>query len=201
MANDEIYSYENGVLKNRYNIKNEAWLSEAEVHFTARRGAELSANPIKGNFDLEHLKQIHHHLFQDVYEWAGEARLVEISKGNSHFCRTDLIVPYASKVFKDLAADLPSLKECNTIRFCEKVGHHLGEINALHPFREGNGRTQREFIKQLAEECGRSIEWKNVSQEKMIEASIQAMQGKTDKMVDVLLDCVGKQREKGLGRD
>lgn len=197
MAGSDPYTDDNGALKNRFGLSNPEWLEEAEVHFSKMRNAELEKKPIEGNYDLEHLQKIHHHLFQDMYEWAGQVRTVDISKGNSHFCRTEFIAPAAAKVFKDIAADMDKLKGCNKLEFCERVGHHLGEINALHPFREGNGRAQRAFITQLAQECGREIDWSIVSQKKMIEASIEANIGNSNKMTDLLLDCVGMQKERG----
>lgn len=200
MADNDPYTDDNGVLKNRFGLSNPEWLEEAEVHFSGQRNRELENNPIEGNYDLAHLQKIHHHLFQDMYDWAGQVRVVDISKGNTHFCRTEFILPAAAKVFKDIAADTDTLKGCNKLEFCERVGHHLGEINALHPFREGNGRAQRALISAFARECGRDIDWSLTTQAKMIEASIDANIGDSTRMVDLLLDCTGMQKERSRER-
>ena len=88
---DKSYCYPNtDVLINKLGIKNAKELYEAEKRITSIEIQELSRNPLKGNFDFDHLKSIHKHIFQDIYEWAGEIRTVEIGKGNL-FCTTPCI--------------------------------------------------------------------------------------------------------------
>ena len=94
----------------------------------------MIANPVGGKLDFDHFKAVHEGLFQDVYDWAGQTRAVEISKGHSAFAPAQHIDSHAQKVFGDLAAE-----------------NHLGEINALHPFRDGNGGARRAFMDQIAE--------------------------------------------------
>ena len=131
----------------------------------------LMKNPVKGDFDLAYLQGIHHGLFNRVYNWAGKIRTVDISKGQSQFAMQGFIVPSANKLFSQLATE-QHLKGLDETNFAQRAAHYLGEINALHPFREGNGRTQRVFISQLAHEAGYSLSWKHVSQKQMIQASI-----------------------------
>ncbi len=89
-----------------------------------------------------------HYLEQDVYEWAGELRDIDLSKGNSYFANHPHIASAAELIFQKLAKE-GYLKGSDVTAFSERAAYYLGEINALHPFREGNGRAQREFIKSL----------------------------------------------------
>ncbi len=106
---------------------------------------ELLNNPVKGTFDLKHLQAIHAYIFQDVYDWAGELRKVDISKGFM-FCNFLFISEQAEEIFGKLKAEnyLHGLKEDD---FIVRLAYYFSEINALHLFREGNGRSQREFIR------------------------------------------------------
>ena len=139
-------------------------------HFFARL-LELHENPIRGSFDSDHLRHIHHYLFQDVYAWAGEFRTVPIAKGNSFFARPEHIRAELQKLFHQLAGE-QFLRGIDSSGFCRRAAHYLGEINALHPFREGNGRAQREFIRELAAEAGYEIAWDLVTQNEMFAASV-----------------------------
>jgi cell filamentation protein len=98
--------------------------------------------PLFGPCDVERLRGIHRYLFQDVYEWAGEFRTVDIAKGNSYFAH----VPYIESTLKDLFERLSKgqhLHGLNQEGFADRVAEVLGTLNAVHAFREGNGRTQR----------------------------------------------------------
>ena len=125
---------------------------EAEKELTAIRLRELEETPIKGSFNFAHLKAIHKYIFQDIYEWAGEVRTVEISKGNL-FCTTACIQSYAQVVFKKYFPQCQAAQE-NTETFIRVLAENYGDLNALHPFREGNGRAQREFARLVCMECG-----------------------------------------------
>lgn len=93
-----------------------------------------------------------------------------ISKGGNSFARADFIQPSLDDVFRKLAKE-NFLKELSQQAFVERAAFFLGEINAVHPFREGNGRTQREFIRQLALTSGRIINWRHAARDQMITAS------------------------------
>ena len=98
---DSKYCYPNSnVLKNKFNIRNQLKLFNIEKEFTSVRLQELQNKPIKGNFDFNHLKKIHKYIFQDVYDWAGESRTVEIGKGNL-FCTVSCLQSYANLIFKN----------------------------------------------------------------------------------------------------
>lgn len=172
------YVDENGVLKNKLGIDNAADLKEAERDFTGSRISELRENPIKGSFDFKHLQKIHGHIFQDVYDWAGKTRTVEIAKGNM-FCSTRFIDSYQQGVFDRLRKD-DFLKDMSREQFSKEAAFYLGEINMLHPFREGNGRTQREFMLELSREAGWELDLSKVSREEMIQASQQSANSTDD---------------------
>nr|WP_275064699.1 Fic family protein [Bartonella sp. AU55XJBT] len=158
---------------NRFGIKDKATLQRVEPTFAYIRSYELDSIPIRGKFDLGHMKEIHRKLFGDIYEWAGQIRSVNIAKGNSMFANYNQIESYALKITQQLAKE-HYLRGLNMDEFSQRAGYYMGEVNALHPFREGNGRTQREFMGQLANEAGYHINWKGIEKQEMIEASIAA---------------------------
>jgi len=168
---DHYTDPQTGILKNLLGITTEEELEKAEATFASIRSYELAQNPIKGSFDLEHLKAIHGYMFKDLYEWAGQCRDIDIAKGDNFFAHHIHIEAAAKAVFYRLAKE-KHLAGLSKDEFCERAAFYLGEINALHPFREGNGRAQREFISHLAYANGYYIEWKNTDQNQMIEASI-----------------------------
>lgn len=167
---DNKYCYPgSSVLKNRLNITDANELFEAEKELTAIRLRELQEKPVKGNFDFEHLKSIHRYIFQDIYEWAGEIRTVEIGKGNL-FCMTLYIQEYANSIFRKYFAQCHAAKG-NRADFVRVFSDNYGDLNALHPFREGNGRTQREFARLVCLECGYDFNLSCATHKEMLEAS------------------------------
>lgn len=172
---DHYLDPETGILKNKLGIGDEDELNKAEASLVAWRSFQLSQKLIQGCFDLNHLKAIHKHLFQDVYEWAGELRDIDLAKGDSYFANHTHIISAARPIFQKLAKE-GYLKGLDSTTFSERAAYYLGELNALHSFREGNGRVQREFINHLAYKHGYFIEWKNVSQTDMIQAAIDSFQ-------------------------
>lgn len=157
------------VLKNKFNIHDLDGLYEAERRLSKLRAEELLNSPIKGHFDFSHLQKIHHHLFQDIYDWAGKVRTVDIAKGNL-FCRYFAIASEADRIFTELKRE-KYLNNLDVSTFASRLAYYFAEINALHPFREGNGRTQREFIRQLAYQNNYNIFYAGITQDEMIEAS------------------------------
>lgn len=164
------YCYPNSrILKNKLDIHDFDKLLEAERRLSKYRAVELFNDPMKGRFDLKHLQKIHAYLFQDVYSWAGKIRTVDIAKGNL-FCRVFAIEAEAERIFGELR-DEKYLKDLPAGKMAERLAYYLAEINALHPFREGNGRTQREFIRQLAYQNNYFLSYAGITSEEMISAS------------------------------
>ena len=149
---DLKYSDENGVLYNLAEIKDQKILTIFESLKVSKRIEELFEKPIKIK-NSESLLKIHHYLFQDIYNWAGKVRTVNISKNGKPFFdgkRFDIAFRYLNTLITDY-------RKINTIdkkQVAEKLAEILDNVNFLHPFREGNGRTQREFLRLLALEKG-----------------------------------------------
>ena len=157
------------VLKNKLDIRDSEKLYHRERDLSNLRAAELLNSPIIGSFDFTHLKKIHAYLFQDLYDWAGKVRKVDIAKGNL-FCRAFAIESEAARIFSKLKAE-KFLEGLNAGDFSKRLTYYFAEINALHPFREGNGRAQREFIRQLALQNNYFLSFAKITQEEMILAS------------------------------
>lgn len=153
------------VLRNKPGFRDEGALRAFEYEQTTDRAAELSSKPITGKFDLDHLKAIHKHLFQDVYAWAGEVRTVNISKDAIGFAPASYIESYGRTVAADLAKE-NHLKGLDKPKFVERLANHFTEFNVLHPFREGNGRSTREFVGQLARNAGYELDQTRIDSSK-----------------------------------
>ena len=155
---DPDYSYtdpETGVLRNRENITDANLLLVYESMKVSFRLEELQANPIKIK-NSSTLLDIHKYLFQDIYSWAGKIRTVEISKGNKPFFPLSRFNT-AFMFIDTLIAEYRKTDRRNKALLTYKLAEILDNINYLHPFREGNGRTQREFLRLLAMEKGLSL--------------------------------------------
>ena len=174
---DNKYCYpDSDVLINKLNIKDERRLFDAEKKLSFVRLQELQNNPVKGKFDFKHLLDIHKYIFQDIYVWAGKTRTVEISKGNS-FCTVACINSYAESVFNKYFPQCYENKD-DLEKFLKVFAENYADVNALHPFREGNGRTQREFARLVCEKCGYVFDLSCTTHEEMLRASqISFMQG------------------------
>ena len=181
-----IYCYSgSNVLINKFDIKDEDLFRDVERFYSGIRQAELQKKPLEGNFDFIHLKRIHEYLFQDLYFWAGKTRTVPIAKLNM-FCLPEHIDSYADEVFGKLRKK-SFYRGCNREELVKGITEVLGDINALHPFREGNGRTQREFIRCLAAQNGFRLDWTLVTPEENIIASYESVRGNNEKL-RILID-------------
>ena len=155
---DPDYTYtdpKTGVLRNLADITDTNDLLFFESAAVIRRAKELESQPIAIH-NAETLLDIHRYLFQDVYHWAGQKRTVEISKQGKPFFLTaffDKGFAYIDKLIIDYRKTGPA----NKSQLAEHLAIFLDSINYLHPFREGNGRTQREFIRVLALEKGYTL--------------------------------------------
>ncbi len=128
-------------------------------------------------------------MFGDVYDWAGTIREKGfISKGNSLFCAAEFIIPYSDDLFSKLKAE-NYLRGLDREEFIRCMAFYITEINALHPFREGNGRTQRVFINQLARQAGWNLSYTTVDPEDLCDAYIVSMTDTTD-LIELLNETV-----------
>lgn len=186
---DTKYCYPNtNVLINKLNIQDYDVLHDAERAITTVRSAEIASKPPPANFDFETLKKIHKNLFKDIYPWAGKIREVNIAKSNL-FCLSQFIEPMAKEIFDSLKSE-NYLKGLNKEQFINRLAHYMGEINALHPFREGNGRTQRIYHTHLAKAAGYDIAFEKMNKESLLNADIDAMSGRYELLEKLLSDNV-----------
>ena len=158
------------VLRNIPGIRKQELLDTFEADRVGQRSLELLEHPLSVRFDTAHLQEIHRYLFQDVYEWAGQFRTVDMAKGDSYFAR----VPYIESTLNSLFGKLSGGKHFRGLdqeAFAGRAAEILGTLNAVHPFRDGNGRAQREFVQELARDNGYWIDWSKVSREEMYRAS------------------------------
>ncbi|WP_400241834.1 Fic/DOC family protein [Methanomethylophilus alvi] len=170
---DGEYCYPNSsVLKNKFNLRDPIKLENLERSTSLVRMLELDSIMFKPPFDFELLKTIHRKIFGDIYDWAGTIRKVDIAKGN-RFCNSEYIEVQANLLFDQLKKE-KYLKGLPTGDFIKRLAYYFGEINVIHPFREGNGRAQRKFIEILSRYCGYSMTFAEVGDIEMIEACAEA---------------------------
>jgi cell filamentation protein len=166
-ADDPYVDPETGVLRNLLGLRVEGNLNRFERELTTQR---MRQGVPSGGFDLAHLQAIHRHLFQDVYAWAGELRRVEISKGDTQFMLRRYIDSGMADVHRRLEAD-GFLEGLPSEEFARRASIIIGDVNHIHPFREGNGRTQLHYLKQLAERAGHPVDLTRFRAHTWIEAS------------------------------
>lgn len=177
------------VLRNMLGLRTESELAEAEYDFTLERRVELDRQPVRGDFSLDHLRAIHRHLFQDVFDWAGELRTVNISKEKSNFLPRSRFNTAAGFVFQKLH-DGPLLRgrTIDDDDFLDHATDLLDGINYIHPFREGNGRTQRAFLDQVADASKRKLSWRNVADvENNVASAVAVTTGTTTQLRSMLV--------------
>ena len=188
---DAKYCYPGtNVLKNKLDIRNLDTLHMAERDYSSVRQTEIMMQGVTGDFSFKHLCSIHKQLFQDIYTWAGKTRTVDISKGTV-FC----LVQFIEMQFEDLYRKLKKenfLKDItDKAEMSERLAFYLCELNMIHPFREGNGRTQRIYIEQLCLNNGRfDIDFTEATKDEMISASVASVNDSNDQLEALLLKCI-----------
>jgi len=186
--NDPLCYPNSRVLKNLLGIEDEAILADAERDIT-----EITASQIDFQlppYNMNYLRQLHKALFGDIYAWAGEIRSVDISKGDTHFCNLRFIEAEANKIFLSLQEDnyLADLERSALVRAAAEC---YGDINMLHPFREGNGRVQRILFEHLIVNAGYQITWQGVSKSDWLRANICAVNCDYGPMSRIFEHCIG----------
>lgn len=185
------YCYENSsVLINKLNIKNEKELQKYEAKITAAKLLGLRQHGITGNFDVKHFISIHTYLFEDIYSFAGKFRNEDISKGVFSFAHWEYIDLELERLLLELKSEkyLEGIKQAE---LAKRLAYYISELNVLHPFREGNGRTIREFIRQLALKNGYILNLKKVLPREMLEASKKSVIDTTD-LEKIIESCLEK---------
>jgi len=158
---DDYFISGSTVLKNRYNFTDAVELEKKEEFAASVRLDQMTLNPIQGKFDYDHMKAIHGHIFQDVYEWAGQERVGPdgfMSKaGHSYYPGGEALTDAANAQYRKLAGK-HLLRGLDKTAFVHELAESWGELNVIHSFREGNTRTQFVFFSQLAEQAGYHVD-------------------------------------------
>ncbi|MDT4838735.1 putative adenosine monophosphate-protein transferase fic [compost metagenome] len=177
------------VLRNRLGLTTEEALNEAE-----RTLSEIAASEIEfalPPYDLPALQRIHRQLFGDLYDWAGELRTLDIAKGGTQFCNEARIEPEAEKIFNALASAnwLEGLDRGDLVA---AAAEHFGDLNMIHPFRDGNGRAQRILFEHLIINAGYEISWWPVEEGEWLRANIEAVFCDYGALVRIFGRCIGR---------
>lgn len=173
LLNDPYADPSVGVLRNLLGITDATRLATIEGEIASIRIAALAVVPLPGGYDLDHLCLFHRQIFGDVYEWAGATRSVNIQKAPVPFCNVMHIEAEADRIFALMRALEPVSDDLDVASAA--AAEALGELNSLHPFREGNGRAQRAFLRQWLSEYGWSIDWEAVDPQQNIVACQAAL--------------------------
>ncbi len=180
---DDPYVYPGtGVLRNKLGLTDADKLDYYEREITTMRAREGIP---QGDFDLKHLKAIHRHLFQDIFEWAGQVRTVEISKGESQFQFRQYIETGMTDVHRRIVKS-DFLRNLERSVFAVEAARIIGDVDYVHPFREGNGRTQLQYLKQLSERAGHPLDLTKIDAAGWLEASKEAHRARYDLMGRVM---------------
>ena len=170
-ARNSIYCYPNtDVLVNFFDIKDNDTLEKVERKIVLAKLYILRQNNNIGNFDVIHFTEIHKFLFEDIYPFAGKFRTENIAKGNFSFAEWQYVEEQLSELLDKLKKE-KYLKGYNLEMLSKRLAYYMAELNVLHPFREGNGRTIREFIRELAYINGYLLDLREVEAEDILEAS------------------------------
>ena len=192
-ARNSIYCYEGtNVLVNKMDIKDNSTLQRAENKIVLAKLFELRKNKMIGEFDIEHLVGIHRYLFEDIYPFAGKFRNENIAKGFFSFAEWEYIDEQLEKLLNKLK-EAEYLKNDNETQLIKDLAYYMAELNVLHPFREGNGRTIREFIRELAYVNGYVLDMQNITSKDMLDACIKSVIDTSD-LEDVLARCLKPNR-------
>ncbi|WP_231701691.1 Fic/DOC family protein [Halopseudomonas salegens] len=175
---------------NKLNISDESDLENAERDLTqvAAEAIEFCPPP----YDFEFFKELHRQLFEDIYPWAGEVRIVDVSKGSTRFCTTSRIEPEARKIFSKLA-EQRWFSGCTRDELIKNIAEFSGDLNILHPFREGNGRAMRLLCDFIVINAGYQVDWSPVDSALWLQASIDSVRCDYQAMQQVYSLCIGEE--------
>lgn len=186
----DSYCYENSdVLVNFLGITDGSLLEEAERDISNVNAGAIEFSPPP--YDLAYLQTIHRLLFQDIYSWAGEIRTIDISKAATRFCNVQWIEKESGKIFGRLK-DEHYLVSLTRTELVEKAAEYYGDINMIHPFREGNGRAQRIFFEHLIVNAGFDVSWNGINQENWIAANEASVVCDYAPLASIFETCIGE---------
>lgn len=178
------------VLRNNFDLHDDEALEVAE-----RMMSEIAASEIEFHlppYDLSYLQEIHRKLFRQTYDWAGKLRSIDISKGDTRFCTASRIEPEANKLFSQ-AAQVNWFEGLARRELVQQVAEFYGDLNMVHPFRDGNGRAQRILFEHLIINAGYEISWWAVEPDEWTRANIAAVACDYQPLIDIFERCIGQQ--------
>ncbi len=184
-----LYPDGSGVLRNKYGLRDAADLRAAEYQVTANRERDAPVFPPT----REGYQALHRHLFQEVFDWAGELRTVNFTKGGSRFGTARYLDTTLDTLFTELASR-DHLRGRTGERFAEGIAHHVSELNVAHPFREGNGRAMRLHLSQLAGQAGHTLDVTQMAGPAWIEASIRGFEGDERPLANLIAGAITPDR-------
>lgn len=169
--------YENSsVLINKFDIRDEKELELIERNLTSYFMAKATIELPFENVNFAYYKNLHKYIFNEIYDWAGTIRNVEMRKKGTRFCPVEKIEERAIIIFDRLKAH-NYLKDFQGEEFINEFVDLYCELNFLHPFREGNGRIQRLFLLLLLKDMGKTIEFKDIDTDLLMLATIKSVSG------------------------
>jgi cell filamentation protein len=187
-ASSDPYCYPGTtILKNRLSLRDQAALEAFEADAVMQRGSEPFPS---GRFSISHFRNVHKHLFQDVYPWAGNFRKIRIAKDGSVFCYPEHIIGQSRALFRWLAENC-WLGDLSKDEFAQRGAHFLSELNAIHAFREGNGRAQMSFFAMLAFYSGHTLDLDRIEPDSFLAAMIAAFRGDNAELAQQIRNLVG----------
>ncbi|MDV8002195.1 Fic/DOC family protein [Rhodococcus sp. IEGM 1408] len=182
------YTDPSGALRNRLGITDPHILAEHERDLAFFRVVELERTPIEGRFDFAHLRAIHRHILQDVYDWAGELRTTDTGAFGIPHARPQFLREELDRVFHQIATRPPSTTDSDAAT--DTIAAHWSELTLVHPFRDGNSRSQRVFFDQMFRHAGWAVNWAGVDAAAAHAARHMSLYGRPDYLADQLRHAV-----------
>ncbi|ECX9611290.1 putative adenosine monophosphate-protein transferase Fic [Salmonella enterica subsp. enterica serovar Saintpaul] len=180
------------VMRNRLGIHQAQRLAQAAYEMTALRAATIELGPLVRG--LPHLCAIHRQLYQDIFDWAGQLREVDIYQGDTRFCHFAYIEKEGNALMQDLEEESYLVGLAHE-KFVERLAHYYCEINVLHPFRFGSGLAQRIFFEQLALHAGYALSWQGIAVETWKQANQSGAMGDLSALWAIFQKAISEARE------
>ncbi len=197
------------VLINKLGLLDQKLLEDVERGYSTYKLSKIYLNDFSGNFDIQHYLDIHKYIFEDLYDFAGKIRRENINKSGVPFCRPEFVAKYLEYTLLQMKRDLKKVTDEESL--LEYLAHYYGELDIIHPFREGNGRVQREFFRQYMQYISNKkpslnykleySKWTKDDKKKLIDGCVlSARTGDTGLLKEVLAKSLVKGDKKEYGR-
>lgn len=188
MTFEGYFTQQDDFLENKLGITDAEELRKVEESIVALRMAEIISNPPSGKKDFKYLRSVHRKLFSDLYAFAGKVRTIDIAKGKSAFCYAQNIDGEQLRIFENV--DSVPWNKLSKDDFADKLAVLSADLNALHPFREGNGRALRTYLILFAARYGYHLDFGAIDNEMLMNADIRAFYGDLDLLKEIYKDII-----------